>query len=69
MRPGKQLFPLNYNNIINNKDIKYNIKYIKLIVKETYGGNRTYINQIMLYEETAEEVRDLLFGNELNKIL
>ncbi len=68
MRPGKQLFPLNYNNIINNKDIKYNIKYIKLIVKETYGGNRTYINQIMLYEETAEEVRDLLCGNELNKI-
>ena len=33
MRPGKQLFPLNYNNIINNKEIKYNIKVIKLLIR------------------------------------
>ena len=68
MRPGKQLFPLNYNNIINNKDIKNNIKAIKLIIRETYGGNRTYINQIMFYEQNAEQVKDLICGNELNKI-
>ena len=68
MRPGKQLFPLNYNNIFSNKDIKYNIKAIKLIVRETYGGNRTYINQIMFYEQTAEEVKDLICSNELNKV-
>ena len=68
MRPGKQLFPLNYNNIINNKDIKYNIKAIKLVVRETYGGNRTYINQIMFFEQSAEEVKDLLCSNDLNKI-
>ena len=68
MRPGKQLFPLNYNNIINDKNIKYNIKAIKLIVRETYGGVRTYINQIMFYEQSAEEVKDLLCSNELNKI-
>ena len=67
MRPGKQLFPLNYNNIINNRNIKYNIKAIKLIVRETYGGVRTYINQIMLYEQSAEEVKDLLCSNDLNK--
>ena len=65
MRPGKQLFPLNYNNIINNKDIKYNIKYIKLIVKETYGGNRTYINQIMLYEERTALTKSVIANNEL----
>ena len=67
MRPGKQLFPLNYNNIINNKDIKYNIKAIKLVVRETYGGKRTYINQIMFFEQSAEEVKDLLCSNDLNK--
>ena len=67
MRPGKQLFPLNYNNIINNKEIKYNIKAIKLLIRETYGGNRTYINQIMFFEQSAEEVKDLLCSNDLNK--
>ena len=67
MRPGKQLFPLNYNNIINDRNIKYNIKAIKLIVRETYGGIRTYINQIMFYEQSAEEVKDLLCSNDLNK--
>ena len=68
MRPGKQLFPLNYGNIINDKSIKYNIKAIKIIVRETYGGVRTYINQIMFYEQSAEEVKDLLCSNVLNKI-
>ena len=68
MRPGKQLFPLNYGNIINDKGIKYNIKAIKIIVRETYGGVRTYINQIMFYEQSAEEVKDLLCSNVLNKI-
>ena len=67
MRPGKQLFPLIYNNIIYNKDIKYNIKAIKLVVRETYGGKRTYINQIMFFEQNAEEVKDLLCSNDLNK--
>ena len=68
MRPGKQLFPLNYNNIINDKNIKYSIKAIKLIVRETYGGNRTYINQVMFFEQSAEEVKDLICSNDLNKI-
>ena len=68
MRPGKQLFPLNYNNIINDKNIKYNIKAIKLIVRETYGGNRTYINQVMFFEQSAEEVKDLICSNDLSKI-
>ena len=37
-------------------------------MRETYGGNRTYINQIMFYEQTAEEVKDLICSNELNKV-
>ena len=68
MRPGKQLFPLNYNNIISDNNIKYNIEAIKLIIRETYGGNRTYINQIMFYEQSAEEVKDIICSNDLNKI-
>ena len=68
MRPGKQLFPLNYNSIISDNNIKYNIEAIKLIIRETYGGNRTYINQIMFYEQSAEEVKDIICSNALNKI-
>ena len=69
MRPGKQLFPLKYENINNNNlHIKNNIKYIKLIIRETFGGKRVYINQIMFYEKTAKELNDLIYGNELNNI-
>ena len=68
MRPGKQLFSLNYNNIINNTNLKNNIKAIKIIIRETYGGIRTYINQIMFYEQNAEQVKDIICGNELNRI-
>ena len=68
MRPGRQLFPLNYSNIIDDSEMKYKIKTIKLIIKESYGGNRTYINQIMFYEQTAEEVNELISGSELMKI-
>lgn len=65
MRPGKQLFPLDYSNILNNNNnIKHNIKAIKIIVRETYGGNRTYINQIMFYEENAQQVNDFISGKK-----
>ena len=36
-------------------------------MRETYGGKRTYINQIMFFEQSAEEVKDLLCSNDLNK--
>ena len=52
LKTGKQIFPLNYNNIKDINIIKNikNIRYIKIIIKENYGENWTYINQIMLFE-------------------
>ena len=39
-------------------NIKNKIKSIKLVIKSTYGGNKTYINQIMLFENTAQEINN-----------
>ena len=52
LKPGKQLLQLedDSNYILdNNKNIENII--IKLIIKETYGEKRTYINNIFLYED------------------
>ena len=51
MLPSPQFFPI--DNIINKRNIK-KIKYLKLIIKETFGGNRTYINQVFLFDDTIE---------------
>ena len=62
IKAGKQVFPLNYDNIeddnlINN--IK-NIRYIKLIIQKSFGEDRTYINQVLLYENDFKEVNNYL---------
>ena len=51
MTPSPQFFQI--DNITIKKNIK-KIKYLKLIIKETFGGNRTYINQIFLYDDTID---------------
>ena len=51
MLPSPQFFQI--DNIINKRNIK-KIKYLKLIIKETFGGNRTYINQVFLFDDTIE---------------
>ena len=51
MSPSPQFFQ--FDNITIKKNIK-KIKYLKLIVKETFGGNRTYINQIFLYDDKVD---------------
>ncbi len=51
MSPSPQFFQI--DNITIQKNIK-KIKYLKLIIKETFGGNRTYINQIFLYDDTID---------------
>lgn len=42
-REGKQLFPID--------PIGPSYKYLEIIVKDTYGTARTYINQIFLIEK------------------
>ena len=42
---GVQMF-----KIENTKGNLNDMKYIKLVIKRTYGGRRTYLNQVMFYE-------------------
>ena len=57
LRSGIQVFPIKYNKEIKN--VK-NIKFIKIIVKENYGKNWTYINQVMLYDKDYNIVNNIL---------
>ena len=52
LKPGLQLLHLDEDLLLDNEDNKLNdnIK-IKLIIKETFGGKRTYINNLSLYED------------------
>ena len=72
MRDGVQLFNIDYN-VLDDEKIKNKIKAIKLVIKSAFGGNKTYINQIMFYENTVQEIKahDTIqssntFQNELN---
>ena len=48
LKSGNQFFELkHYNNNIK-------VNYIKIIIHNTYGGNRTYLNQIFLYDDKEE---------------
>ena len=74
LKAGKQIFPLDYSHIEDNNQIKdvKNIKYLKLIIKENYGNDDwTYINQIMLYDKSCQEVQKQLLkeSNDNNKII
>ena len=55
MKDGIQLFPIDYN-VLDDTSIKNRIKSIKIVIKEAHGGNKTYINQIMFYENTTQEI-------------
>ena len=64
MKPGNQFFLLN-----NNDNIK-KIKYLKIVIQETYGGNRTYLNQIFLFDDSVNfnnEYYNLPISNRLKK--
>jgi len=74
LKSGKQIFPLDYSHIEDNNQIKdvKNIKYLKLIIKENYGNDDwTYINQIMLYDKSCQEVQKQLLkeSHDNNKII
>ena len=64
MKSGTHIFQIKYNNDyifgMRNK-----IKLFKIIVKETYGSNQTYINNIMFYEKIIK--KNKINNNEINK--
>ena len=63
LKAGKQIFPLDYKNIRDN--VK-SIKYLKIIIKENYGSDWTYINQIMLYDVDYQHIINEYFDNDTN---
>jgi hypothetical protein len=48
LKPGTQFFEIKNSKLFENTS-KY--RYMKVIIKETYGGNRTYLNQLYLFDE------------------
>ena len=56
-KSGVQIFPIKYNKIFENAQI---IKYMKFIIKENYGEEWTYINQIMLYDKDYKQINNAL---------
>ena len=55
-KSGYQIFPLNINLLNEEMLTKEKMKFFKIIIKNSYGDNKTYINNVMLFEETAEEL-------------
>ena len=52
LKPGMQLLQLDEDLLLDNDDNKLNENiFIKIIIKETFGGKRTYINNLLLYED------------------
>jgi len=50
LKPGRQLLQLDEENDSNFLNTENNNYSIKILIKETYGDKRTYINNIYLYE-------------------
>ena len=52
LKPGMQLLQLDEDLLLDNDENKLNENiFIKIIIKETFGGKRTYINNLSLYED------------------
>ena len=56
-KSGVQIFPIKYDKNYENAK---KIKYIKIIIKENYGEEWTYINQIMLYDKEYKQINNAL---------
>ena len=50
LKPGRQLLQLDEENDTDYLNTENNNYSIKILIKETYGDKRTYINNIYLYE-------------------
>ena len=67
LKPGLQLLHLDEDLLLDNEDNKLNDNIsIKLIIKETYGGKRTYINNLSLYEDVDVSILNLKSIQEEN---
>ena len=68
MRDGIQLFSIDYK-VLDDESLKNKIKGIKLVIKSSFGGNKTYINQIMFYENTLQEIKsnETIESNNISK--
>ena len=65
LKPGRQLLQLEDDSdymLIN--DLSFDELYIKLIIKETFGDKRTYINNIYLYDDINLVGKQLLTNME-----
>lgn len=49
LKPGTQFFEIKNFKQLENRQYRY----LKFLVKEAYGGNRTYVNQIYLFDDLS----------------
>ena len=67
LKPGMQLLQLDEDLLLDNNENKLNENiYIKIIIKETFGGKRTYINNLSLYEDIDLSTINLKSIQEVN---
>ena len=67
LKPGRQLLQLDEENDTNFLNTENNNYIIKILIKETFGDKRTYINNIYLYENINLSQNKLMTNMEIIK--
>ena len=63
LKPGRQLLQLDEENDTNFLNTENNNYSLKILIKETFGDKRTYINNIYLYENINLNENNLNHSN------
>ena len=66
LKPGMQLLQLDEDLLLENDNKLNENIYIKIIIKETFGGKRTYINNLSIYENIDLTMINLKSIQEVN---
>ena len=66
LKPGMQLLQLDEDLLLENDNKLNENIYVKIIIKETFGGKRTYINNLSLYENIDLSTINLKSIQEVN---
>ena len=66
LKPGMQLLQLDEDLLLENDNKLNENIYIKIIIKETFGGKRTYINNLSIYENIDLSTINLKSIQEVN---